>query len=425
MVFGHEVWAEAELSRWIQRYKFELVRLNPSTIAIWHGDFHPQAIALFLACCELGLWFYPQGARQDQCIEPAWGGVSVAVFRPGISSPVSRSANLIDRPYGPAEGGMILPSSGTSLGHAKLCRLPFSMLRANALVAVSLLGLDSHTPVVVAGGVGHTGGWNTLLLPALLAGAPVYLSATFRPHGILGHLQGLRKARFHFSPRQAQLMTRLKGWENQAALRGDHLVMIGSTDVWPRILRQYAAKGLTTLRNYGLTEVGPITLSEKIHPDEISNADLRSLGRLSSGLEMRIGETGEIFFRGSSVFDGYVGQPEWSSWFSTGDLVTQQGNEIYFRGRKEEEISVSGDRISPNLIEGAILERFAEVEDCVLLVTHRTAESLRFEFLARQDLGVEIRGYLGARWPGQRFTVARARRLRRTESGKLIRLQTS
>jgi long-chain acyl-CoA synthetase len=96
---------------------------------------------------------------------------------------------------------------------------------------------------------------------------------------------------------------------------------------------------------------------------------------LSSDIELRIAEDGEICFRGPNIARGYWKRPRataesWSAegWFHTGDLGSvDECGALSITGRKKEIlVTAGGKKISPDAIE-AKLRRSAYISQAVLV----------------------------------------------------------
>ena len=118
---------------------------------------------------------------------------------------------------------------------------------------------------------------------------------------------------------------------------------------------------------YGMTELcGVVSYN---HPDEDLESRLHTCGKPFAGLEVRIvdpetleelpvGERGEIWVRGYSVFDGYYKAPEKNAesfhegWFRTGDLCSVDGEgRIAYHGRIKDMLKVGGENVAAVEIE--------------------------------------------------------------------------
>ncbi len=74
------------------------------------------------------------------------------------------------------------------------------------------------------------------------------------------------------------------------------------------------------------------------------------------GVEMRI-EDGELVVKSANAMRRYGGEDKDSrgnEWFHTGDLVSQQGERVYFVGRTTDMINVGGNKVHPIEIETVI-----------------------------------------------------------------------
>ena len=90
------------------------------------------------------------------------------------------------------------------------------------------------------------------------------------------------------------------------------------------------------------------------------------------GIEVPIGEVGEIIAKGGNIMPGYYKDPEGTNealkdgWLHTGDLAKKdEDGFIYVVAREKEIIKVGGKRISPKEIEEVILS-VPMVVDCII-----------------------------------------------------------
>ena len=130
---------------------------------------------------------------------------------------------------------------------------------------------------------------------------------------------------------------------------------------------QDAFPGAVQTGAYGLTEVcGVISYN---HPEEDLESRLTTCGAPFDGVEVKIvdadslqplpvGERGEIWVRGYSVFGGYHKSPEKNAesfvdgWFRTGDLCSlDENNRIRYHGRIKDMLKVGGENVAAVEIE--------------------------------------------------------------------------
>lgn len=133
----------------------------------------------------------------------------------------------------------------------------------------------------------------------------------------------------------------------------------GGAALPPHLFDYFHAQGVPLLEGYGLTESSPvITIST---PRQVRRG---SCGRPIPGVEVRIGDDGEIFTRGPHVMAGYYRQPSATAavlrdgWLATGDLGRQDADGFLFiTGRKKELlVTSSGKNIAPVYLESLLTQ---------------------------------------------------------------------
>lgn len=99
---------------------------------------------------------------------------------------------------------------------------------------------------------------------------------------------------------------------------------------------------LNILPTYGMTEMSSqIVMNHKLHPHA----------------EMHIAPDNEVWVRGGTLFQGYLGQSSplnSDGWFPTGDLARWENNQFHVIGRKDNLFISGGENIQPEEIEAAI-----------------------------------------------------------------------
>lgn len=153
--------------------------------------------------------------------------------------------------------------------------------------------------------------------------------------------------------------------------------MAGATTIPPALIDRCAKVGLATFRAYGSTEHPTISSGDLDDPLELR---LNTDGHLCEGVEVRIvdddgvdlplGEEGEIWSRGPDLFLGYVDASlddeafAEGGWFKTGDIgkLDADGN-LAITDRKKDVIIRGGETLSSREIEDhvAAMKGVAEV----------------------------------------------------------------
>lgn len=135
------------------------------------------------------------------------------------------------------------------------------------------------------------------------------------------------------------------------------------------------------LQHYGLTEASRSTF---LRIDQEPAAALGSVGRAQDGVDLRITDSGRIAIRGPHVAIGVDSGTGFrplarDDWFETSDQGHVEDGLVYFDGRADDIINVSGIKLSPDLIEAAVRRAIAVEGDFGVL---RRADPLRGEGLA-------------------------------------------
>jgi len=129
----------------------------------------------------------------------------------------------------------------------------------------------------------------------------------------------------------------------------------GGAPLNPEIGRFFIALGVRLLQGYGQTEASPVVSANL--PKRIK---IETVGPPLRGVEVSLGEDGEILVRGGLVMKGYWNDPEATAraleggWLHTGDIgAIDADGYISITDRKRDFIKNSGgDMISPARVEG-------------------------------------------------------------------------
>ena len=136
------------------------------------------------------------------------------------------------------------------------------------------------------------------------------------------------------------------------------LTVIGGAALDPDIAHTFIGLGLPMLQGYGMTEASPVI---SVNRDDDNDPD--SVGPALPGVEVRIGEDGELLARGANVMRGYWRNDEATraavdaqGWLHTGDQAEIRGRHIYIRGRLKDIVVMSnGEKLPPQDAEFALL----------------------------------------------------------------------
>jgi long-chain acyl-CoA synthetase len=136
------------------------------------------------------------------------------------------------------------------------------------------------------------------------------------------------------------------------------LAIVGGAALDPQIAHTFIGLGLTMLQGYGMTEAAPV-----ISVNRENDNDPESVGPSLPGVEVKLGEGGELLARGGNVMLGYWRNDaathaaiDADGWLHTGDVAEIRGGKIYIRGRIKDILVMSnGEKLSPQDAEFALL----------------------------------------------------------------------
>jgi len=149
----------------------------------------------------------------------------------------------------------------------------------------------------------------------------------------------------------------------------------GSAPLSPETQQFFMMLGVPVLQAYGLTETTAICTL-----DVPGHVEPGRVGPAIPGIEMSLGENGEILVRGPNVFPGYWQRPEATAkaleggWFHTGDQGERDANGNWrISGRLKNLIILnSGHNIAPEPLEDALAHELPEAAQVVIVGNERS-----------------------------------------------------
>ncbi|MCL4134619.1 UNVERIFIED_CONTAM: hypothetical protein GTU68_044861 [Idotea baltica] len=146
----------------------------------------------------------------------------------------------------------------------------------------------------------------------------------------------------------------------QAALGGELKLMVsGSAALQSRLTKVFTAAGMPIMEGYGLTETSPVVT---VNDQRNNGFKVGTVGKVISGVEVKIAENGEILVKGPNVMQGYFKDEERTNsvikngYFHTGDKgeIDKDGF-LKITGRTKEMFKTSGGKyVVPPLLEGEL-----------------------------------------------------------------------
>jgi O-succinylbenzoic acid--CoA ligase len=253
----------------------------------------------------------------------------------------------------PREPQTLLYTSGTS-GRPKAVVHTYANHRASALASAWNLGVDPGDRWLCVLPLFHVGGLAILIRSAVYGTAAV-LHQGFDEQAAMDAMREVTLVSL-----VSTMLHRLRdaGLSEAPALRA---ALIGGGPV-PRELLEWAARvGLPVLQTYGMTETSS-QIATLGAAEALTKAG--SAGRPLPGVQLRIGEQGEILVRGPMVATGSVAE---DGWLHTGDRgrLDEQGF-LYVEGRLDDTIVTGGENVMAAEVEEALREHPAVLDAAVV-----------------------------------------------------------
>ncbi|MFD7630855.1 alpha/beta fold hydrolase [Streptomyces sp. NPDC059851] len=263
---------------------------------------------------------------------------------------------------------VLMPSSGTTSARPKICIHTHGGLLGNATVTAVEGRSSAEDVLVCASPFTHLFGLFSVHL-SLIAGGRQALLPRWDADAFRELAAATRASVLFAVPAQLRDLVEAETPGPVAALRevrtGGAAVPAALVAGVRRIL------GAATVVQWGMSEVGAGLSTAPDDPPEVA---ARSIGRPVGEGRVRVvgedgapcpaGETGELQFRGPSLFRGYLADPEATAaamtadgWLRTGDLACRyEDGTIGYRGRQAERINVGGLKFSASEVEALLAD---------------------------------------------------------------------
>jgi len=269
----------------------------------------------------------------------------------------------------PASGLVLFTSSGTS-GRPKYVCFQQQQLIRNAANCRERFRYNPDTKVLIPVPVGHMYGMGAGLLPAMLAGANIFLTDRSNIVKLYESIKQFQPDIVLITPVIARMMLLL---DKPVAVKTTCIT--AGEIIKPETFKQFENKFGCLINLYGSTEQGAIATSPVDETDSVSKSEgiLQPLPQVAIKIDGE--EKGEILCRHNAPFHGYVDEhgyvlaapAEATSWYSTSDVACDTGNG-YFKimGRKDNCINRSGFLVSLEKIEETLEDLFKMISKAVV-----------------------------------------------------------
>ena len=313
-------------------------------------------------------------------------GMDVRALAAG--TPAERGA---EAELSPSDLAMMQFTSG-STGQPKGVLLTHGNLVCNAVGVIEHTRLSPADRLLHVMPLYHTNGVNNQLVAPFIAGASVALVERFRAEEIEDQVARYRPTYMTGVPTMySRMLPHLADAAKRASLR---FLRCGSAPITVELHKQIeSAFGVPLVISYGLSEA---TCTSTMNPPGARR--IGSVGTVIAGHDVRLfkpgtteevarGGEGEICISGPGLMRGYVGagseQPIQDNWLRTGDLGRFDADGyLAITGRIKDVIIRGGENLSPQLIEGILVEHPAVRACCVVGGPHADLGEVPVAFVA-------------------------------------------
>jgi len=265
--------------------------------------------------------------------------------------------------------------TGGSTGRPKGAVLSLRALFSNALTTVEGWRLSENDSTILVFPMFHTGGWNVLLLPLLIAGGRSLFLDRFEPVEILRRIDEEKVTILGGVP---SMFIDLVGRPEfaRASLASLRFAKSGGGNSPDAVVNAFRERHIPFYQGYGLTEAGPNLLYSTT--DDLARTG--TIGRTNLLVDMKLvdekgreGDEGELLVSGPVLFSGYLDDPAASAaamtggYVRTGDVLRRDADGFYyFVGRTKLMFKSGGENVYFAEVELALESHPAVAEAAVI-----------------------------------------------------------
>lgn len=341
--------------------------------------------------------------RQVRKLVPPWDLAKVRTFREALDL---GSRHLLQPPDLGGDDLAFLQYTGGTTGVSKGAMLTHSNILANldqVLTWVQTAVEEGRETIVTALPLYHIFALTANCLVFLRLGAANLLITN--PRDIPGFVKELSKTRFTVIAGVNTLFNALLNNPDFQRIDFSHLkisIAGGMALQQPVADRWKQVTGNTLIEGYGLTEtspvvtINPVTLGAFNHSIGLPLSSTEVSIRDDDGVEVALGQTGELCVRGPQVMGGYWQRPDETArvmtqdgFLRTGDIAAMdpQGF-VRLVDRKKDMILVSGFNVYPNEVEEVVASHPGVMEVAAVGVPdEHSGEAVKI-FVVRKDPGL-------------------------------------
>ena len=383
--------------------------------------------------------------RNVKKVVPAYNLPGAVRFNAAIAKGTS---GKLTKPELKADDIAVLQYTGGTTGVSKGAVLLHRNIIANVLQseawnepAMRRIPAGEQPTGVVALPLYHIFAFTVSMMLGMRTGAKGILIAN--PRDLPAVLKELSQHKIHSFPAVNTLFNGLANHADFGTVDWSHLVISvgGGMAVQSAVAKLWLAKtGCSICEGYGLSETSPSASCNPTDSQEYSGSiGLPIPGTYfkcldDDGVEVSLGQPGEIAIKGPQVMAGYWQRPEETvksmtpdGYFKTGDIGVQD-ERGYFKivDRKKDMVLVSGFNVYPNEVE-EVVAGLAGVMECAVVgvVDEKTGEAVKLVIVKKDPALTEaqVREYCRANLTGykQPKVVEFRTELPKTPVGKILR----
>jgi acyl-CoA synthetase (AMP-forming)/AMP-acid ligase II len=259
-------------------------------------------------------------------------------------------------------------SSGAS--SARVVGFKAEQLCADANNIVETMKLRRNEPNLGVISLAHSYGFSNLVLPLLLHGIPLALANSTSP-------ETLRRAAKKFDSITLPAVPALwRAWLDANAIPKNVRLAISAVTPMPLALEKeiFEKAGIKVHSFYCAAECGAIAYD----PSESPRKDSRFVGVPMRNVQLKINPKGCVEVHSLAVGESYF--PDGSETlangcFQTNDLAELKKDKVFFSGRATDQIHVAGRKVSPEMIETALLAHPEVADSLVFGIPNEDSES--------------------------------------------------
>jgi acyl-CoA synthetase (AMP-forming)/AMP-acid ligase II len=296
----------------------------------------------------------------------------------------------------PPENCVHIKSTSATAGPARLVAFTAEQLAADAENIAATMGLRADWPNIGVISLAHSYGFSNLILPLLLDGIPLVLAPAPLPEIVR------RAAETEAAVTLAAVPAMWRAWHEAGAIPPNVRLAISAGAPLPLNLERdvFEKTGLKIHNFLGASECGGIAYDDSDSP----RTDAACVGAPMRNVDLAVNGDGCLTVRSHAVAETYWPKKSdrlGDGVFQTDDLAELKDRRIFLRGRLGDQINVAGRKVSPEIIERALLLHPRVCECLVFGTPSRDAERTEtiVAVFAGEAAELEIKNFLLERLP--------------------------